>query len=218
MNIYKKEPKSGNPPKNIIFFLHGLGANGQDLIGIAEQWCEAFPNTLFLSPDAPEPCDMAPMGYQWFSLQDRSPDRLLQNVQAAAPAVDNLIDTILNEHGLEPNKLALVGFSQGGMMSMHVALRRPEALWAVLSYSGALIESPSMGSEIKSRPPVFLRHGEADDVVPVTAFHHAKTALKKFGIEVEGETVPGMSHGIDPKGLALGSDFLTKNLSKDSLQ
>ena len=212
MNIYKKEPLSGESPENIVLFLHGLGANGQDLIGIADAWCEKLPNTLFLSPDAPEPCDMAPVGYQWFSLQDRSPEILFDNLKNAASAANNLIDSVLEEHNLPPDKLALVGFSQGGMMAMHVAYRRPHPLWAVLSYSGALIEGPDFEETISSRPPVFLRHGDADDVVPVGAFHHAKSTLEKAGFKVEGQTVPGLPHGIDPEGIEHGLSFLMTHM------
>src|SRR5579871_1369604 len=133
-----RAPQSGGKPQSVVVLLHGLGADGGDLIGLAPYWAPQLPTTEFLSPHAPYPCDMAPYGRQWFSLQDRSPNMIVAGVQAAAPILEAYLDDVLRERGLPPERLALVGFSQGTMMALHVGLRRPQRLAGIVGYSGAL--------------------------------------------------------------------------------
>jgi phospholipase/carboxylesterase len=201
-------PAAGGKPDSLVILLHGLGADGDDLIGLAPHWAQALPNTVFVSPHAPFPCDMAPYGRQWFSLQDRSSGLVLAGVQAAAPILNAFIDAELKAHGLTEDRLALVGFSQGTMMSLYVAPRRERAIAGVVGYSGALIGAELLASEIRSRPPVLLIHGDADPVVPVQAMEAAARTLKAVGIPVTTESRPGLPHSIDEVGLAKGGRFL----------
>lgn len=192
----------------MVMFLHGLGANGQDLIGIAQYWKQALPDTLFVSPDAPFPCDMAygmPNSYQWFSLQSRDPQDMLKGAEEATPILNSYIDSLLQKYDLKEENLALVGFSQGTMMSLYVGLRREKQLAGIVGYSGALIGNPN---EAKTKPPVHLIHGEADGVVPVTAYHMARKELEKAGFTVSGHTAPSLDHGIDNDGIESGLGFL----------
>ena len=147
-------PASGGPARQLVVLLHGVGADGDDLISLADYWSALLPDAEFVSPNAPDQCDMSPYGYQWFSLLDRSMAAMTAGVKKAAPVVNAYIDDALAERGLTPDKLALVGFSQGTMTSLYVALRRPEPVAAVLGYSGALLAPELLASEIKSRPPV----------------------------------------------------------------
>jgi len=208
-------PRHGAAPgsaRSLVVLLHGLGADGNDLISLAPLLAQQLPQAAFVSPHAPFPCDMAPFGRQWFSLQDRDPAALLGGVRLAAPVLGAFLDAELARHGLGDDRLALVGFSQGTMMALFVALRRAEPCAAVVGYSGALIGAEVLPDDIASRPPVLLVHGEADEVVPVRALSAAVTALQANGVPVESETRRGLGHGIDERGLALGADFLARNL------
>ena len=203
-----RPPASGKPPKQLFIFLHGLGANGEDLIDLAPFFARAYPDAAFVSPDAPFPCDMAPFGYQWFSLQDRDPAIVLAGAQKAVPLLDHFIDAQLKLHNVSDDKLVLVGFSQGTMMALYVALRRAHPCAAVIGFSGALLGAELLAKEIKSRPPVCLIHGDADGVVPHGASLHAAQLLTAAGVPVEFHSRPNLAHGIDNEGLALALRFL----------
>ncbi|MGQ0662254.1 MAG: alpha/beta hydrolase [Pseudomonadota bacterium] len=205
-------PSAGGDPGQLVVLLHGLGADGNDLIGLAPHWAPALPHAEFLSPDAPFPCDMAPFGRQWFSFQDRAPEMVLAGVQAAAPILDAFLDEELKRRGLGDERLAMVGFSQGAILSLYVAPRRPRPCAAVLGYSGALIGAERLAGEIVSRPPIVLVHGDADPLVPFAAMAEAKAALVAAGIAVEAHRRPGLGHAIDEAGLALGGRFLASRL------
>ncbi len=203
-------PAAGGKPDSLVILLHGLGADGDDLIGLAPHWAQALPNTVFVSPHAPFPCDMAPYGRQWFSLQDRSSGIVLAGVQAAAPILNGFIDAELKAHGLTDDRLALVGFSQGTMMSLYVAPRRERPVAGVVGYSGALVGANLLAGDVRSRPPVLLIHGEADQVVPFQAMDAAARALKALDIPVTTESRPGLPHSIDEAGLIKGGRFLAQ--------
>lgn len=205
-------PASGGQPKKIVLLLHGLGADGDDLIGLAPHIAPALPDAVFVSPHAPFPCDMAPYGRQWFSLQERTPTAILAGVQAARPILDAFIDRLLKRFALTDADLALLGFSQGTMMSLYTAPRRARPAAGVLGYSGALAGAEHLAGETKSRPPVMLIHGDADEMVPVQASQAAKAALSAAGFDVELHIRPGLPHSIDEQGLILGVNFLRKVL------
>jgi phospholipase/carboxylesterase len=189
--------------------LHGVGSDGADLISLAPLWSAAAPGALFLSPDAPEPCDMAPFGRQWFSLKDRDPQVLLQEVRRAAPTLQKSISTHLAQYQVSYSRLVLMGFSQGSMMALFAAPRLPSAVAGVMAYSGALLWEPEGAQH---RPPVLLIHGEADDVVPLSAHRYAKQTLAANGFSVAGHTTPGLGHGIDQAGIEAGAAFLAQAL------
>jgi phospholipase/carboxylesterase len=206
-------PAAGGPADQLVILLHGLGADGQDLIGIAPHWAQVLPNAAFVSPNAPFPCDMAPHGYQWFSVQDRSPEAMLSGVRMAASPLDDFIDRELERAGLDEGKTALVGFSQGTMMSLFVGPRRERQLAGIVGFSGRLIAPELLPQEIKSRPPVLLAHGTEDPVVPYESMAQAEKGLAAAGIEVETLSCPGIGHGIDQNGLVRGAEFLHQVLT-----
>jgi phospholipase/carboxylesterase len=208
-----RPPVAGGKPSRLVILLHGLGADGNDLIGLQQYWGRLVPEAEFISPNAPFPCDMAGYGFQWFSVQDRSREGVLGGVRAAAPILDAFIDDELQKRGLEEKDAALVGFSQGTMMSLFVGLRRARPLAGILGYSGRLIAPDLLAGELRSRPPVLLVHGTADPLVPFDSLAAAESALKDAGIPVETLTCVGTAHAIDPEGLRRGGRFLREVLS-----
>lgn len=200
-------PASGGKASQLIVLLHGVGADGQDLIGLAPHLAQSLPDAAFVSPNAPFPCDMAPFGYQWFSLQDRSPASILAGVQATAPILNDFIDAELESHGLTPAQLGLIGFSQGTMMSLYITPRRREAVAGVVGISGRLIAPELLESEIKSRPPIMLIHGDADQVVPFESLALAEEGLSAAGVSVETIVCQNLGHGIDEFGMKGAAGF-----------
>ena len=209
-------PRSGTA-RQLIVFLHGYGADGNDLINIGQAWQALLPDAAFVSPHAPEPCGMAPVGRQWFPLTFRDPNERWVGVNAAAPILNQFLDSELQRHKLPASALALVGFSQGTMMALHVGLRREAAPAAIVGYSGLLVLPPNaepdvVAKDIKARPPVLLVHGDSDDLIPVQALTHATQGLAALGVPVEWHISQGVGHGIDGEGLRQGGEFLARRL------
>jgi phospholipase/carboxylesterase len=209
-------PRSGKA-RHLVVFLHGYGADGNDLIDIGRAWAGLLPDAAFVSPHAPRPCGQAPMGREWFPLTFRDPGERWSGVNAAAPVLNGFLDAELERHGLPPSALALVGFSQGTMMSLHVGLRRTAAPAAIVGYSGMLVlpegaDPAAFAAEIKSRPPVLLVHGDRDDLIPVQALFHAAQGLAALGVPAQWHISHGIGHGIDQEGLRQGGEFLARLL------
>jgi phospholipase/carboxylesterase len=207
-----RPPASGGKPSRLVILLHGLGADGNDLIGLAPHWARLLPDAEFLSPNAPFPCDMAPYGYQWYSSQDRNPEAALAGVRAAATILDAFIDDALAKRGLDGKDLALVGFSQGTVMSLYVGFRRSKAVAGIVGFSGRLLAPELLASELRSRPRTLLVHGTDDPLVPYGSLAEAETALKGAGVPVETVTSVGIGHSIDEEGLRRGGLFLKEVL------
>jgi phospholipase/carboxylesterase len=208
-----RPPASGGKPSRLVVLLHGLGADGNDLIGLAPYWARLLPTAEFLSPNAPFPCDMAPYGYQWYSSQDRTPEAALAGVRAAAPILNAFIDDALTQRGLEDSDLALIGFSQGTVMSLYVGFRRNKPVAGIVGFSGRLLAPELLAGELRSRPPTLLVHGTDDPLVPYDALGEAETALKAAGVPVETVTSFGIGHSIDEQGLRRGGLFLQRVLN-----
>lgn len=208
-------PPRGGQAKRLVVFLHGYGADGNDLIEIGRAWQPLLPDTAFVSPHAPEPCGQAPMGRQWFDLFTRSPDERWNGARKAAPVLERFLDAELARHKLPPQALALVGFSQGTMMSLHVGLRRAVPPVAIVGYSGLLVlpddaEPAAVKGEIKARPPVLLVHGDQDQLIPPQALFQSAQDLAALEVPVEWHMSPGVGHGIDQEGLRHGGEFLAR--------
>jgi len=193
--------------------LHGYGSNGRDLISLAPYWQPAVRDAVFVSPDAPFPCEIG-FGYQWFSLSEYTPEKLLAGTQEASPLLDAYLDSVLEEYKLTDADLALVGFSQATMMSLYTGPRRKQQIAGILGYSGALIGEK--GLEGQNRPPIRLIHGESDSVVPVSSYHKAVEILSEKGFKVSGHTTPNLDHSIDEKGIESGAKFLSQILNNIS--
>ena len=205
-------PESGEAPEMLCILLHGLGADGNDLIALAPLMAELLPTARFIAPNAPEPCDMAPMGYQWFSLQDPSQAAMEEGVRLAARDANAFIDEMLAGLDLTPDRLVLVGFSQGAMTALHLGLRREVPPRAIVSFSGALIAPEMLAHEIRCRPPVCVIHGQQDELVPVMSATVAEGVLAGAGVPVESHLLEGLGHGIDDAALIAAAAFLKRSL------
>ncbi|WP_426011313.1 alpha/beta hydrolase [Caulobacter sp. DWR2-3-1b2] len=206
-------PASGGPAKSLVIFLHGYGSNGADLIDLAPHWASALPDTLFLAPDAPQPCDGVPYGRQWWPLTSLAPQARAAGVRVSAPALNAYIDAQLAAHSLSEDKLALVGFSQGTMMALHIGPRRTRTLAGVIGFSGMLADPDALAAEVVTKPPILLIHGDRDEVLPVEALHQADVQLKGLHFEVASHVSPGLGHSIDELGLQLGARFLIERFA-----
>jgi len=214
LNGPRLEPPGGQA-KRLVVFLHGYGADGNDLIDIGRAWQSLLPDTAFVSPHAPRPCGQSPQGREWFPLTFRNPDERWLGVNAAAPVLQQFLDAELARRKLPPSALALVGFSQGTMMSLHAGLRRATAPAAIVGYSGMLVlpnDGPpeAIATEVTSRPPVLLVHGDQDELIPVQTLLMGSQALAALEVPVEWHISPGVGHGIDQEGLRHGGEFLAR--------
>ena len=205
-------PASGTAPQSLVILLHGYGSSGDDLIGLAPYWRASLPHTAFMAPNAPDICPGAPGGYQWWALTDLGRESRAAGVRQAAPLVNAFIDMHRAAYDLPNAKVALVGFSQGTMMALHVGPRRPEALAGIVGYSGRLADAEALQTEVTTKPPLLLVHGDADPMVPFTAMGQAETEFKGLGFDITTHASPGLGHSIDEAGLRLGGEFLARVL------
>jgi phospholipase/carboxylesterase len=205
-------PASGGEPKQIIVLLHGYGSNGADLLSLAPYWRPSLPGALFVAPNAPERVPGYPGGYQWWGLERFDRASLAAGALRAAPALEAYLDRLIAQHGLAEDRIALVGFSQGTMMALHVGPRRIRQLAGIVGYSGMLVDPLALEAGLKTRPPVLLIHGDADPVVPVAGFHEAKRELLRLGFDVSEHVTRGLEHSVDPTGLAAGEKFIRRVL------
>jgi phospholipase/carboxylesterase len=210
-------PARGGRPDALVILLHGYGSNGADLISLAPYWAKALPGAAFVSPNAVEAVPQAPGGYQWFPISNLDPHLMEQGAKGAASSVDRFIDRELEKYGLDASRLALVGFSQGTMMALHVALRREKPVAAVLGYSGVLVGARTLKEQMRARPPVLLIHGDRDPTIPIPAMFESAEALAAAGHGAQWHISYGVPHSIGPDGLELGGDFLATHLKSPAL-
>ncbi len=197
-------------PVYLVVLLHGEGRDGQSIVDVALNWAPTMPKADFLAAEAPFPCNGAAAGRQWLDGADMTPADLSAGLRGAAPLLDQFLDEALARRRLDDSHLALVGFSQGAMLALHVGLRRPKQMAAIVGFSGALYDGQSLAGEIRSRPPMLLIHGEADPVVPFAAMRETKAVLKAQGVPVKSMKRPGLGHEMDDDGVIVAGDFLTE--------
>lgn len=197
-------PPARGPATHLVVLVHGYGADGNDLIGLAEHWRGLLPTVAFSAPNAPTRIPGGP-GYQWFPISRIDPHEMKKGVEVAAPVLDEYLDAELKRLNLPPERLALAGFSQGTMLSLHLGLRRAIRPAAIVGFSGLL---PGPPPEIAEFPPILLTHGDQDQVIPPQALFIAANQLGAAGAAVQWHLAPGMGHGIDPEGLLMAGTFL----------
>ena len=205
-------PLSKNKPQQVIVLCHGYGGDGQDISNLAIHWQRFLPETIFLCPNAPEICSVNSQGYQWFDLSSDKEELILEKSLVAEEKLNTFIDQILNNFQLEPNNLALVGFSQGCMMSIQIALKKKKQISCLIGYSGKVINQKHLSDNIHSKPKIFLMHGANDTLVPPTHLLEAKEYLVKHGLKIKTKMFKDCEHRIPVEGVSLGLGFLKKNL------
>lgn len=215
LNAERKGPQSGTT-RSVVVFLHGYGANGADLLGLADPLGEHLPDTLFVAPDAPETIAGMPGGYQWFPIpwiDGSSEEEAERGMVAAVQDLNAFLDALMVDEDVLPEQVVLFGFSQGTMMALHVAPRREDAVAGIVAFSGRLLSPETLADEVVVRPPILLVHGDADDLVPPQSLPEAAQALQNAGFEdVYAHVMKGTGHGIAPDGLSVALAFMRDKL------
>ena len=201
-------PASGGPAKKIIVFVHGYGADGNDLISLGQHFAQAVPDAAFISPNAPYRCDGSPYGYQWYDVWMKDREERLAAIRSTAAIFDNFIDQQLARHELAEEDLVLVGFSQGTMMSLFTAPRRENPVAGLVGYSGRMEAPDLLKDEIRSKPQVVMVHGDSDELLPLSEMETAAAAVRENGVAVDTHIRPGLGHGIDEEGIRIGREFV----------
>lgn len=212
----ESERRGPEAADSAVIFLHGYGADGADLLGLAEPLAPHLPGTAFFAPNAPEPCRNNPMGYQWFPipwLDGSTEGDARSSMMRSVRMLDDFIDRVLADEGLAPERLVLVGFSQGTMMALHVAPRRDKAVAGIVGFSGRLLVPETLAAEARVKPPVLLIHGDQDQMVPFEDMGLAGQALQAAGFTVYGHVMEGTGHGISPDGLSMALAFVRERLA-----
>jgi phospholipase/carboxylesterase len=215
LSAERKAPQSGQT-RSVVVFLHGYGANGADLLGLADPLGDHLPDTLFVAPDAPESCAGAPFGFQWFPIpwiDNSSEEEAERGMHAAIEDLNAFLDALMVDEDVLPEQVVLFGFSQGSMMALHVAPRREDPVAGIVAFSGRLLSPELLEDEVVVRPPILLVHGDADDMVPPQSLPDAAEALQGAGFEdVFAHIMKGTGHGIAPDGLSVALAFMRDKL------
>jgi len=212
LNCTSIHPLSENKPQQVVILCHGYGGDGKDISSLAINWQRFLPNAIFLCPDAPEICAVNPQGYQWFDLNTEKAEIILEKSLVAEEKLSFFIDQVLDNLQLNSKNLSLVGFSQGTMISIQTALKKTKEINCLIGYSGKLINQKHLSNNIKSKPKIFLMHGDNDTIVSPVHLLEAKKYLVDKKIKVKTKIFKNCEHKIPVEGVSLGLDFLTKNL------
>ena len=207
-------PSSKSSPKNAVILCHGYGGDGNDISILANYWKNFLPDTMFVCPDAPEICKVNPSGFQWFDLMDQTDDETLSKSLIAEKKLDNFINEITSQNKLSLNDIALVGFSQGCMISLQTALKKRDKIKCLIGYSGKILNIKHLNQNINSKPEIFLMHGDKDAVVPINFLLEAKEFFNKNNYIIQTKIFKNCEHRIPTEGSSLGLEFLKKNLYK----
>ena len=216
IKLHRHEPESGKIT-SAVFLLHGYGADGRDLIGLAGPMSEHLPDCMFVAPDAPEACTVNPGGRQWFpipSMDGASETAVASSLNSSLNILGSLIAQELRRVDLSESAALLFGFSQGTMVALHYSARHSRPFAGVIGFSGRLLAPERLENEAVSRPPVLLVHGDADPVVPYTCLGEAESALLSAGFTVQTHTSRGTAHGIAPDGLGMAIAFARSRLAR----
>ena len=212
LDVTSLEPISKNKPRQAVILWHGYGGDGKDISTLAIHWQRVLPDAIFLCPNAPEVCAINPQGFQWFDLTSEKEETILEKSLIAEEKLGIFLDQVFNNLQIEYSNMALVGFSQGCMMSIQVGLKKKEQINCIIGYSGKVINQEHLSNNINSKPKTFLMHGADDTIVPVTHLLEAKEYLNKHGLKIKTKIFKNCEHKIPVDGSSLGLAFLKKNL------
>ncbi len=205
INAHRRPAQSGKA-EWLVIFLHGYGSAGAELMSFADYWQSSMPNVTFVAPDGPTPAKDG--GFQWIGKRPGTDPRLYDDAVEVSPVLHSFIDAELARENLDASRLALVGFSQGTVVALHLGLRREAAPAAVLGYAGGLVGADKLQDEITSKPPVMLVHGEQDALAPVYGMMASVKALSAAGIICQDVPIPNLGHEVNADALIYGARFL----------
>jgi phospholipase/carboxylesterase len=214
---YEQLEPDSQQVKKIVILSHGYGADCKDLLSIAEHWKRFLPDCLFVCPNAPTVCQINPSGYEWFDLMQTSQEKILEEFEVSLKKFIQFMETLLEKYNLEEKDIFLMGFSQGTMMSLQIALTCKTKIAGVLGYSGKIFNIPFLESKIISKPPIVLFHGNMDDIIPLEEMYETYEFLKKNSFTVENKIFENCGHSITPEGLSLGLNFIKSKISEIKL-
>jgi len=211
-NTIVVKPFSNQKPKNIIILFHGYGGDGKDMSLLASYWKRFLPETIFLCPDAPENCPINPFGFQWFDLSNDKQDYIIEKSLSTEKKINKFVDEIVDAYRINKNKICLSGFSQGCMMALNVGLKSEQKFNCIVGFSGKIISKENLSGKIKSKPPVFLLHGDKDTIVPLTHMLEAKEFFNKIDYKIKTKILKNCEHHIPVEASSLALDYIKKNL------
>ena len=212
LDVTPVHPLSKNKPRQAIILCHGYGGDGKDISALAINWQRFLPEAIFLCPNAPEICAVSSQGYQWFDLTSEKEEIILEKSLIAEEKLSKFLDQVFDNYQLEPSNLALVGFSQGCMISIQVGLKKKKKINCLIGYSGKVINKKHLSENVNSKPKIFLMHGSNDTIVSPTYLLEAKEYLSNLGLKVKTKMFKNCEHRIPVEGSSLGLGFLKKNL------
>ena len=212
LNTTVINPHFEKEPENAVILCHGYGGDGKDISLLANYWKTFLPKTIFICPDAPEQCEVSPSGFQWFALSNEKQDFILSKSLVAEIKLNQLIDEVKEQHNLMAEKIALVGFSQGCMLSLQTGIKRKDKIKCIIGYSGRIIDVNHLSKNINSKPEILLMHGDKDQVVPISSLLEAKEFFNKNNYKIETKIFQNCEHRIPSEGSSLGLQFVKKNL------
>ena len=213
LNTIVLEPLSKNKPKNAVILCHGYGGDGKDISILANYWRVHLPDTMFICPDAPEKCAASPTGFQWFDLLDQTPEQVLAKSLVAENKLNKLIDEVKEQNHLDANKIIIGGFSQGCMITLQTGIKRKDKINSIIGYSGRIIDTDHLSKNIKSKPNIFLMHGDKDQIVTIDSLLEAKDFFKKNNYEIKTQIFKNCEHRIPTEGSSLGLQFIKKHFN-----
>lgn len=200
-------------PQQLIILLHGENSSGENFIEFGKTLSSALPRAVFVAPNAPLPHGKEPGKRLWFEIVGKSADAILNGMEKITPSLNDFIDDQIEKYGVQDHNVALIGFSQGAMLALHVGLRRKKRLGAIVSCSGTLIGAKHLRQELASRPSVFFIHGKDDQTVPAERVLDSVAKLMELNVPAELRFCFGVGHAINKDGMIHGASFMCKTFN-----
>ena len=207
------KPETDLKVENAVILLHGYGGDGKDINMLTLSWKRFLPNTIFLSPDGHEKCEINPSGFQWFDLTSDNSKYILEQSKKAELKLKEFIDEVKNKYNLDNSQICLVGFSQGCMMALNLGLINNENFNCIVGFSGKVIDEEDLKNRMNSSTKTLLIHGDKDEVVSPTFLLEAKDFLIRNNVDVETKLIKNCGHHIPVEASSYALNYIKNNLN-----